>query len=130
LKARWKALASENPRRKAGNLLTDTFAECEFALLSNVLHHLRPEEVAGLLVRVHRALRPGGTVAIWEMEGPGSKPAASHAVLAALFFRLTSTGETNTGNQYARWLAEAGFSGIRSMRPRRAPGRVLVVARA
>ena len=112
-----------------GDLLTHSFEESDVALLSNVLHHLSPEQIPSLLARLAAALRPGGTVAIWEMEAPRGEHAWGHAVLAALFFRLTSTADTYHGNQYASWLAAAAFSGIRVLRPRRAPGRVLVLAR-
>ncbi len=115
---------------RAGDLLTDRFEESDAVLLSNVFHHLGPEQVVSVLGRVRAALRPGGTVAIWELEAPGRQSAAGHAALTALFFRLTSTSDTYHGSQFASWLAAAGFSRIRILRPRRSPARVLVLARA
>jgi hypothetical protein len=90
---------------------------------------LSPPQVISVLHRVRAALRPGGTIAIWELEAPRQERATGHAVLAALFFRLTSTADTYHGSQYASWLAAAKFSRIRILRPRRSSGRVLVLAR-
>jgi hypothetical protein len=112
-----------------GDLLTHSFEESDVALLSNVLHHLSPPQIEPLLARVQAALRPGGTIAIWEMEAPRGVRAHGHAVLAGLFFRLTSTADVYHGSEYAGWLAAAGFRGIRSLRPRWTPGRVLVLGR-
>jgi len=114
---------------RASDLLTDAFAESDAALLSNVLHHLSAAQVVSVLGRVRTALRPGGTIAIWELEAPRRDRAAGHGDLTALFFRLTSTSYTYHGSQYASWLAAGGFSGIRVLRPRRSPLRVLVLAR-
>jgi hypothetical protein len=86
--------------------------------------------VASLLSRVRAALRPGGTVAIWDLEAPGRDSRAGHGDFAALFFRLTSTSGAYHGTQYASWLAAAGFSAVRVLRPWGSPGRVLVLARA
>ncbi len=114
----------------AGDLLTHPFEDCDAALLSNVLHHLSSSQIGSVLTRLRGALRAGGTVAIWELEAPRRHRATTHAVLAALFFRLTSTADTYHGSQYASWLSAAGFSGIRILRPRRSSGSILVLARA
>ena len=114
---------------RASDLLSDPFEESDAALLSNVLHHLSPEQVISVLARVRAALRPGGTVAIWELEAPRRENAVGHGAFAALFFRLTSTSDGYHGTQYASWLSAAGFSRIRVLRPRRSPARVLVLAR-
>jgi hypothetical protein len=77
---------------RASDLLTDPVKESDAALLSNVLRHLSPTQVVSVLSRVRAALRPGGTVAIWELEAPHGENAVGHGAFAALFFRLTSTG--------------------------------------
>lgn len=115
---------------RAGDLLNDPLEESDAALLANILHHFNPTQVAALLSRVRAALRPGGTVAIWELEAPRRDSRAGHGDLAALFFRLTSTSGAYHGAQYANWLAAAGFSAVRVLRPRSSPGRVLVLAQA
>jgi len=115
---------------REGDLLNDPLEESDAALLANILHHFRPTQVTALLGRVRSVLRPGGTVAIWELEAPRSGSRVDHGDLVALFFRLTSTSGAYHGTQYANWLAAAGFSAVRVLRPRNSPGRVLVLARA
>jgi ubiquinone/menaquinone biosynthesis C-methylase UbiE len=115
---------------REGDLLNDPLEESDVALLANILHHFCPTQVTALLGRVRDVLRPGGTVAIWELESQRSGSRVDHGDLVALFFRLTSTSGAYHGTQYARWLAAAGFSAVRVLRPRSSPGRVLVLARA
>ncbi len=115
---------------RASDLLLDPFEDTDAALLSNVLHHLTAAQAVSVLGRLRGALRPGGTVAIWELEAPRREHAAGHGDLTALFFKLTSTSDSYHGSHYAGWLAAGGFSDIRILRPRRSPSRVLVLARA
>ena len=115
---------------QAGDVRHDQFEEADAALLANVLHHLSPSEIPDLLCRVHTALRPSGTIAIWELEAPGHESHPTHGDLAALFFRLMSKSEAYHGTQYANWLTAAGFRAVRVLRPWRSQGRVLVLGRA
>jgi hypothetical protein len=112
---------------RAGDLLVDPLEECDAALLSNILHHFTPVEVSGLIARVRAALRPGGTVAIWDLESPRRADNAGHGDVVSLFFRLTSSSGVYHGSDYENWLRDNGFSHVRSRRPIRAPGRVLVL---
>jgi len=113
---------------RAGDLLSDPLEESDTVLLSNVLHHFTPGQAKSLLSRVHRVLRPPGTIAIWEIEGAHSDDKASHGDIVSLFFRLTSTSQACHGTRYANQLRETGYSAIRVLRPKFAPGRVLVLA--
>ncbi|HKE55878.1 MAG TPA: methyltransferase, partial [Pyrinomonadaceae bacterium] len=121
---------SDLVNHREGDLQNDPLEESDAALLANILHHFRPTQVTALLGRVRAVLRPGGTVAIWELEAPRTDRRADHGDLMALFFRLSSTSGAYHGKQYANWLAEAGFSAVRVLRPWCSPGRVLVLARA
>jgi hypothetical protein len=114
---------------RAGDLRVESFEECDVALLSNVLHHFSPSQIVSVLGRVRAALRREGTLAIWELEAPRGESAAANGLLAGLFFRLASTGNTYLGEEYEEWLASVGFSGTRVVRPRWSPDRVLVLAR-
>ncbi len=113
----------------AGDILTDPLPKADVVLMSNILHHFTPDQTRALLSRVHASLTADGTIAIWEVEAPrrGHRPGAGDAI--ALYFRLTSTAETPHGEEYAEWLAACGFRRVRQIRPRLAPGRVLVVGR-
>lgn len=115
---------------REGDLLTSDYGQDhDVVLMSNILHHFAEGRIAGILTRVHAALRAGGTAAIWEMEAPkpGSKVTAGDGV--ALYFRLTSTAGAYHGDQYAEWLRRAGFAQPRVVRPALSPGSVLVTAR-
>jgi hypothetical protein len=116
---------------KAGDLRHDDFgAGWDVALLANILHHFRPDEMIAILTRVGAALGPDATVAIWERERPGRSAAPGQGDGVALFFRLTSTAGAYSGDEYAGWLKQAGFVRTKIVRPRLSPGNVLVVGRA
>jgi hypothetical protein len=114
----------------AGDLLRDDLGKgWDVILLSNILHHLDPEQARDVIARSHEALASDGTVAIWELErpAPGATPGQGDGV--ALFFRLTSSAAAYSGDQYVEWLAAGGFGHCRIIRPRLRPGTVLVHAR-
>lgn len=115
---------------REGDLLRDELGTgWDVALLSNILHHFAPADVKHILTRVHHALTGEGTVAIWELERPAADRKPSEGDAIALFFRLTSTASAYSGEEYARWLQDAGFSQVRIVRPALRPSAVLVHAR-
>lgn len=124
--AREAGLAVEH---RAGDLRDEDLGSgtLDLVLLANVLHHFRAEENAELLRRVHRALRPGGVVAIWEIDVPAAGSPAAIGDLAALFFRLTSSAEALRAGDSEAWLRAAGFAAVRARRIRSLPGNVLVL---
>jgi SAM-dependent methyltransferase len=104
--------------------------DVDVVLLCNVLHHHPPDDVDGLLARISGALKPRGTLAIWETELPD--PSAPPELLGdalALYFRLTSSADPLTPAAIARTLERQGFVEIGTRRFLRAPGRVLIHAR-
>jgi hypothetical protein len=109
-------------------LKDDLGAGHDVALLANILHHFTPAENAALLKKVHRSLRAGGTVAIWEFEKPKRNDKVSAGDALALYFRLTSSASTYHADEYTAWLQAAGFNSIRVLRPKLVPGYVLVSA--
>lgn len=116
---------------RAGNLLEDQLpAGQDVAMLSQILHHFRPEQIVGLLGKVHGALERDGTVAIWEIEAPDARrEKAGLGDGAALYFRLTSGARAYHGQDYRGWLEQAGFGRIRVRRPLLTPGGLLLTAR-
>ena len=115
---------------REGDLTRDDLGSgWDVVLLSNILHHFQPAQIAGILTRVHRATAEDGTVAIWEIERPRRSAKPSEGDGVALFFRLTSTAGAYSGEEYAEWLEHAGFRAITIVRPRLSPGSVLVHAR-
>jgi hypothetical protein len=77
---------------------------------------------------VHAATKAGGTIAIWEIERPRREARPGEGDGIALFFALTSSAGAYSGDEYARWLTQAGFMHVRCVRPRLSPGNVLVHA--
>jgi hypothetical protein len=112
---------------RAGTLLDDDFGrDYDVALLANILHHFKPDRMLAILNKTRGALRPTGTVAIWDVEGARRSSPVSHRDAPALFFRLTSTARAYHGGEYADWLRQSGFTNVVVKRPRRTLGNVLV----
>ena len=73
---------------RAGDVRTDSLEECDAVLLASILHHFIPADITPLIARVRNALRPGGTVAIWDLESPPRGGPVGHGDVVSLFFRL------------------------------------------
>jgi 2-polyprenyl-3-methyl-5-hydroxy-6-metoxy-1,4-benzoquinol methylase len=114
---------------RAGNVLTDTLpTEMDVVLLSNIIHHFTQDEAFRVLQKTRTAMKHGGTVAVWDFDrpSPGAPPELA-ADASALYFKLTSTSESVSGEEYAAWLREAGFKGVRLKRFLMAPVQVLAL---
>ncbi len=97
----------------------------------NLLHHLAPDEVRGLLGRAHGALRARGWLVIGETERsePGAAPSPAGAMCALVYF--VSSGTRNyTSHELCAWLKEAGFAAPEVHRAERSPWRLVYLARA
>ena len=115
---------------RPGDLLKDDLGiGWDVVLLSNILHHFTPELVRRIFARAYDALGAGGTVAVWELERPSRAKRPSEGDGVALFFRLTSSASAYSGDEYAQWMTDAGFTHTKIVRPRLRPGTVLVHAR-
>jgi hypothetical protein len=97
-------------------------------LLANILHHFSPEANLDLLRRARRALVPGGTLAIWDIEHRPDAPAELGRDASALYFRLTSASRCFSAADYRDWLAAAGFAPARAFRSPLAPLHLLIHA--
>jgi SAM-dependent methyltransferase len=97
-------------------------------LCFNLVHHLTPEQTAGLFRRAREALKPGGTLAVLDVFADPGRHAA-HADLLALFVYLSSGAQVHSSAQLADWLRDAGFGRPRKIRILRIPGLTLRVAR-
>jgi 2-polyprenyl-3-methyl-5-hydroxy-6-metoxy-1,4-benzoquinol methylase len=110
------------------NMLTEEFPSgADVVLFGNILHHFTPEQNLVILRKAQRALKPGGTLAIWDVE---RRPAAAPPELAgdamALFFRLTSNSATFSVQDYQRWMSEADFAALRARRHLLLPSMVML----
>ena len=115
---------------RVGNLETDDFGtDNDVVLLANILHHFQPDEILAILRKAAASLSPAGTVAVWDLERPRPESKAGLGDGTALFFRLTSTASCYSGEEYARWMKEAGLKKVRIQRPLLSPAGVLVTGR-
>ncbi len=115
---------------RACDLLNDEYGEgADVVILANILHHFSPPVNREILGRAKRALKPGGSIGIFDIEAPrkGAPPEAAGDA-AALFFRITSNSACFPGDDYVAWLGETGFSKPRAVRSVLLPSRLLVVA--
>jgi hypothetical protein len=118
-------------RFEAHDIRHDALAQgVDVSLLCNILHHFPAPQNRAILQRVRASMRPGGTVAVFEIETPHASAAPEAASDGfALYFRISSSSTCFRGDDYAQWLREAGFVDVRAVRSVRLPSRVLVVGR-
>ena len=98
-----------------GDLKTVDFGEARFdlALLGNIIHSEGETSSRNLLKRLHRALRPGGRIAILDMIPNDSRSGPPFALVFALNMLVnTDEGDTYTLAEYTDWLKEAGFQRV------------------
>ena len=113
----------------AGNVLESELGEnrFDFVLMSNVAHHLSPDENQTVCRKVWRALSPGGVFSIMEFDRQDI-PSPSNAVgaLTNLYFALTSTSGTWSVAEIRAWQKDAGFKSMKTTRFVSLPGFVAV----
>jgi ubiquinone/menaquinone biosynthesis C-methylase UbiE len=103
----------------------------DVATAFQIVHHFAPEQNVELLSRARATLRPGGTVAILELERPRGRQAADQVgALTGVLFYVTSRARTFTAREMADFLGEAGFREMRARRHAQLPGVVVMVATA
>lgn len=96
----------------------------------SLLHNLPPAKNVELLRRARGALRPGGTVAVLELErAPAGRAGTQIGALTGVLFWTLQHTRTYTAEEIRAWMAEAGFTRIRARRPPALAGSVLVTAR-
>jgi SAM-dependent methyltransferase len=122
---------SERVRYVSGDALeADLGSGYDVVTVHQVLHNLPPERAASLVARAASALRPGGTLAISEIERPPPGRAGSQlaSALGVLFWLLQHT-RTYTVAELEGWIRAAGCRRMRTKRLPQAPGTVLLLAR-
>lgn len=103
----------------------------DIATVFSILHHFEPERNRDLLDRARGALRPGGTMAVYELDRPREgRPGTQLGALDGLLFYVLSGARTYTGEEIAGWMREVGFERVKVKRPPQIEGTVLVIGRA
>jgi SAM-dependent methyltransferase len=101
----------------------------DVVFIGNLVHHLSAADNRSLFTRISQALRPGGTVAIWDFAMPALD--AQPDLVAdglALLFRLGSSSRCYRVEELGTWLTAAGFVEIQAQ-PTPAPAHLLLTAR-
>lgn len=98
-------------------LTSDLGGPHDVVLCFNLIHHLTEEQAAGLIKRLHDALRPGGILAVLSVFSNPPGKAMNHAGVA-LFFYMESGGGTHEAAELSRWFGDAGFNEPREVRVR------------
>jgi ubiquinone/menaquinone biosynthesis C-methylase UbiE len=96
------------------NLFEDPLpADCDTAVLANVLHDFSPDRAREILGRVVAALPPGGRVVILEIVPDEERRSPPLAVAFAVAMIVnTAGGDAHTASQYRAWLEAAGLTGV------------------
>lgn len=100
----------------------------DVVLLANIVHGLSDDDALRLVRRAGAALRPGGTIIVVDQAPGDAGGPATQAITAllGLSYVVSLGGRTWSPDTIAEWMRMAGFGAIRTTRPRRAPGNVIV----
>jgi 2-polyprenyl-3-methyl-5-hydroxy-6-metoxy-1,4-benzoquinol methylase len=91
----------------------DWGGDYDVILLTNFLHHFRPQEITRLLKKVHKSLKAGGRVVALEFipnEDRITPPTS--AAFAMTMLATTPGGDAYTFAEYEPMFREAGFGGV------------------
>jgi ubiquinone/menaquinone biosynthesis C-methylase UbiE len=88
----------------------------DVATLGHILHSEGAERSRGLLKKIGRSLKSGGTIAIaeWLVNDERTEPLAS-LLFAVQMLVNTEHGDTFSFNEIKKWLDEAGFKDARTL---------------
>jgi len=113
-----KAGLADRIKTGVGDMLHDPLGQnYDLVLTSAICHMFSPEENRELFRRAYRALAPGGVFVVQDFILEPSKTAPRAAALFSLNMLVgTRAGSSYSEPEYAEWLREAGFSGVRRVR--------------
>jgi 2-polyprenyl-3-methyl-5-hydroxy-6-metoxy-1,4-benzoquinol methylase len=110
-----EAGVADQVHTRVGDLERDAFgSDYDLVLLSAICHMLGPAGNRDLIRRAFQALVPSGRLLIQDQIMNAEKTAPRSGALFAINMLVgTANGSTYSEEQYAAWLREAGFSGVR-----------------
>jgi ubiquinone/menaquinone biosynthesis C-methylase UbiE len=119
-------------RHRAGSVLQEDLGVelYDLVFMANLAHHFDDATNRKLAKRVERALKPGGTYVILEINRSRTPEQAGQiGGLLGFYFGITSAGGTWSYEEIASWQREAGLSVMKPVRLRRSPGYGMQAAR-
>ena len=109
----------------AGDARTHDYGDASYDLIfvSNLLHHFDESTNRDLMRRFARALRPGGSMVVQEIERVDARSTKSQVgALGDLYFGMLSDSGTLAFSQVADWQVQAGLAPRRPIRMFTLPG--------
>jgi SAM-dependent methyltransferase len=117
---------------RAGNALAENLGSeiYDLVFMAAIVHHFDDATNRKLMIRIGRALRPGGVVAIWEpVRQDAARKIRQIGGLMDLFFGFFSEAGTWSAAEIASWFREAGLHSAKVQRPWLMPDLALHSAR-
>ena len=85
----------------------------EYAILSHIAHQESPQDNIEIFRRLHRALKPGGTLVVNDFILDDQRMGEPFAMMfASQMLLVTKSGSTWRQSDYRTWLREAGFAAV------------------
>lgn len=96
-----------------GDFRSDPLPETDVMILGHVLHDWDAPARQLLVKRAHEALRPGGTLLIYDELLDDDRAGPARSLLMSLNMKLVRSGASEyTAAECRGWLTEAGFTRI------------------
>ncbi len=108
---------SERVKTRAGDLQHDDLGrDYDLVFVSAICHMLGPPQIQDLFRRCFTALASGGRIVVQDFILEPDKTGPRQAALFALnWLVVTENGANYSRDEYASWLAEAGFRDVRNV---------------
>src|SRR5271165_4247197 len=103
---------------RVGDMLSDPLGEnYDLVMVSAICHMFSPDENRVLFERIFNCLVPKGQIVVQDFILEPDKTAPRAAALFALNMLVgTAAGSTYSEPEYANWLRDSGFTGVRRVR--------------
>jgi len=96
-----------------GDFRSDPLPEADVLLFGHVLHDWDEDARRALVARAHAALRPGGSLLVYDELIDDDRGGPARSLLMSLNMQLVRSGASEYSAAEAReWLAEAGFTEV------------------
>ncbi|MFC5723488.1 methyltransferase [Streptomyces gamaensis] len=98
-----------------GDFFTDALPACDAMVVGHVLADFSEDERRALVRSAYKALAPGGALLVYDPMPDPAHPDLSAAVGSLHMLVMSPAGAGYPPHNCAQWLAEAGFTGVRTL---------------